>query len=95
MKPKQFFVYILQSKSLGKYYVGQTYDLQKRLLEHSQGFSRYTKQVKDWELVYQEVFSTCADAVMRERKIKSWKNSKLIAQLLETRQVGIHTESAT
>ncbi|MDD3723564.1 MAG: GIY-YIG nuclease family protein, partial [Lutibacter sp.] len=36
------FVYILQSELTGKYYCGQTQNLQHRLLRHNNGLEKYT-----------------------------------------------------
>jgi putative endonuclease len=35
-----------------------------------------------WELVYCEEYATRADAMRRERQIKSWKDRDMIAQLV-------------
>ncbi|QYH39290.1 GIY-YIG nuclease family protein [Algoriphagus sp. NBT04N3] len=41
----EFVVYILFSERLGKYYVGQTSDLDKRLKRHNSGRERFTRCV--------------------------------------------------
>ncbi|MDQ6985129.1 MAG: GIY-YIG nuclease family protein [Candidatus Dojkabacteria bacterium] len=45
-----YFVYILYSKEIDRYYVGQTYDVGLRLERHALKTTRYTKQANDWEL---------------------------------------------
>lgn len=64
-------VYILYSKTLEKYYVGQTVDIDRRLAEHNEGKSNFTSRGIPWELVK---VITCIDrteALKLEKKIKS------------------------
>ena len=76
-----FFVYILQSLSLGKFYIGYTTDLEKRLKEHNSGISSFTSKVSDWAIKYSEQFNTREEAIIREREIKSKKSRKYIEWL--------------
>jgi putative endonuclease len=66
-----FYVYVLYSLSSGKHYIGQTIDLERRLLEHHQGIARYTRGRGPWELVLTEEFSTRSEAMRRELFLKS------------------------
>ena len=77
-----FSVYILQSESTGKYYVGSTDCLEKRLAQHQNGLSPYTSRRGPWRLVFSEGFGTRAEAYNRERQIKSWKSRKAIEDLI-------------
>ncbi len=77
-----FTVYVLRSKSTGKLYIGQTQNLEKRLTEHSQGMARYTRGRGPWMLLCSEKHDTRADAIRRERFLKSgqgreWLRGKL------------------
>ena len=65
-----FFVYILYSRSLKKYYVGQTNDLERRLIEHNSGQTIYSSRGIPWELVCQEEKTSRSDAMQLEMKIK-------------------------
>ncbi|MCA9385226.1 GIY-YIG nuclease family protein [Candidatus Dojkabacteria bacterium] len=51
-----FFVYILYSVSIDRYYIGQTKDIPTRLEFHRLETTRYTSQTDDWELLYEESF---------------------------------------
>jgi|WetSurMetagenome_2_1015567.scaffolds.fasta_scaffold179957_2 putative endonuclease len=66
-----FSVYVLCSLSTGRHYVGQSEDLARRLFEHQHDLARYTRGKGPWELVYSEEFSTRAEAMNRERFLKS------------------------
>jgi len=77
-----FFVYILQSQSTGRFYIGQTKNLQERVAYHNANYSRALKNRGPWKLVYQEEYDTRSEAVRRERQIKSWKDRSLIERLV-------------
>ena len=75
-------LYILQSETTKRYYIGQTQDLQKRLAYHNANYSKALKNRGPWLLVYSERYLTRADAVRRERQIKSWKDRSMIERLV-------------
>ena len=76
------FLYILQSQTTGRYYVGSTNDLPHGVSKHRRSHSPATQGRGPWTLVYQESFPTLPEARRREYEIKSWKSSKLIAALI-------------
>jgi putative endonuclease len=51
--------------------VGQTQDLERRLREHREGVSFYTKRADDWELVHTEELPSRSEAMKREIQLKS------------------------
>jgi putative endonuclease len=73
---------VLQSESSGRYYIGQTFDLASRLAYHNANYSKSLKNREPWRLVYSETYATRAEAVRRERQIKSWKDRDMIARLV-------------
>ena len=77
----KFVVYILFSKSIDRYYIGQTQNLEDRLYRHRNSGSKSTKKAKDWELVYTEYFINRSLALARELEIKS-KKSRVYINLL-------------
>ena len=77
-----FHVYILQSETTGRYYVGQTKDVDERVAYHNANYSRALKNRGPWKLVFAESFATRSEALRRERQIKSWKDRRMIAQLV-------------
>ncbi|HEX5154845.1 MAG TPA: GIY-YIG nuclease family protein [Parafilimonas sp.] len=79
-----FYVYILYAASAGKYYVGQTENLEERLFRHTNSGSKSTKFTNDWKLVYTETFSTRVEAVKRETEIKNKKSRKYIEWLISS-----------
>jgi putative endonuclease len=77
-----FHIYILLSEKTNRYYVGQTIDVAARLAYHNANYSLALKNRGPWKLVYSEEYATRADAVRRERQIKSWKDRRMIEKLL-------------
>ena len=75
-----FYVYVIYSNKLGKYYIGQTNDLKRRIAEHIAGKSTYTSRANDWVMVYYEAFRSRSLAMRREKRLKS--RSKAFTELL-------------
>ena len=69
-----FFVYILQSESTGRYYCGQTNNLERRIREHNDPSYRESKTTKrfagPWRLVWTGQFEDRAAAMSKESGIK-------------------------
>ncbi len=76
------FLYILQSQSSGRYYIGSTTDLARRISEHHRDHTPSTRNRGPWSLVYQEEFRTLPEARRRELQIKSWKSHRTISELV-------------
>jgi putative endonuclease len=69
----------------GKQYIGQTNNLQRRIHEHQNGLSPYTKKFKFKSLLYYQIVSSRAEAMRREKFLKSgqgrlWLKNKLAEQ---------------
>jgi putative endonuclease len=80
----KFFCYILYSKSINRYYVGYTGDVDERLKLHNTGqFGRksYTHITSDWELFLLIPCETITQAIHIELKIKNMKSRKYIENL--------------
>ena len=67
----EFFVYILQSQINHSFYKGSTEDLTKRLCEHNEGKSTFTKKYVPWNLVWYTIKNKRAEAVNLEMKLKN------------------------
>ena len=78
-----YHVYILQSKTTGKYYIGSTNDLVRRLKEHNSNQTASLRNKGPSIVIYKEEFNTLAEARRREYKIKSYKGGNAFKKLLE------------
>ena len=76
-------IYILQSESSGRFYIGCAEDPSARLREHQRGQTISTRGLGPWILVYQEQFETLLEARSRERQLQSWKSHRSIRELIE------------
>ena len=77
-----YYVYVLYSPKIDRLYIGQTKDLDRRIMEHSEGESFYTKRADDWKLVHTEEFVTRSEAMRREKILKSHKGRDFIREKL-------------
>ena len=77
-----FTMYILQSEKDNSFYIGSTQDLNKRLIRHNKGYSRFTKNKGTYKTVYKEEFSKLSEARKREFYLKSLKSRDAILKLI-------------
>ncbi len=80
-----FYVYILYSDQIDRYYVGHTNDVARRLEEHNNPirYSKYTAKSTGWKVVVViPIGETRSEAAQVERYIKRQKSRKFIEQLI-------------
>lgn len=69
-----FKVYALYSPNHDKIYVGYSSNLQARMRSHNElGKKGWTIKYRPWEIVFTESFATKAEAMKRERELKTAK----------------------
>src|SRR5262249_24300808 len=66
-----FFVYVLENESRKRHYTGFTADLTQRVGQHNHGVTKSTKNRGTWKQVYSEEYATRAEAMRREKFLKS------------------------
>ena len=62
----KYAVYILRSLKVGKYYIGSTENIEKRLAKHNRGEVQSTKAYRPWEMMQVEIFPSRQEARKRE-----------------------------
>jgi putative endonuclease len=72
-----FYVYLLESISTGKYYIGQTEKLESRLQKHNKGYVRSTRHFAPWKIVGYKKVETRKEAMRLESKLKNLKKREL------------------
>ncbi len=78
-----FWVYVLQSETAPRRYLGQTDDLEARLERHGAGLVFSTAPYRPWRLVHTERFVSRSEAMLRERFLKSGQGREFLDQLKE------------
>jgi putative endonuclease len=76
------YVYVLRSVSDDGFYIGYTSNLRTRLRQHSEGNSFATSYRRPWKLIHYEAYLEQADALGREKYLKSGAGRRFLkAQL--------------
>jgi len=71
-----YFVYILFSEKLNRFYIGQTVNVEERLVQHNSGFydKASTKVSNDWKLFWKLKCNSKKQAILIESHIKRMRN---------------------
>ncbi len=78
------YLYIIYSKSLNKYYVGESHDVKKRLEQHKNHHykSNFSRRASDWELLLQKQLENREQALYLEKFIKRMKSKKFTEKVI-------------
>ncbi len=79
----QYFVYIIQSLSNGRFYIGQTHDVLARLQRHNAGGCTATRNKGPWVLRAVRQFHSRAEAIAEERRLKATKSSLYLLHYIQ------------
>ncbi len=78
-----YTVYTLHSPDYDKIYIGFSSDLESRMLSHNKlGTKGWTIKYRPWEIVYTEECKTKAEAMKREKQLKSAKGRAFIRRII-------------
>ena len=73
------FAYILRCSD-GSFYVGSTWDLERRVSEHNLGLgAAYTRRRRPVQLVWNGDYDRIDEAYAMEKRIQGWSRAKRIA----------------
>jgi putative endonuclease len=76
-----YWVYVLENEA-GRWYIGQTNNLEARIERHNSQKVRSTKNRGFWNIIHKEKFGTRSEALKREEYLKSGAGRKLLKKLL-------------
>ena len=79
----KYYVYVLESLKTGKSYTGLTSNLERRLREHNQGLSRFTRRKGPWRVLYSEEKNSLSEAQKREKFLKTGDGRQALKNLLK------------
>ncbi|HZK06920.1 MAG TPA: GIY-YIG nuclease family protein [Bacteroidales bacterium] len=74
--------YILQSEKNGRFYVGSSDNLNRRILEHNSGQTKSTKTGKPWKILFSFDFDDSIAGLKAERRVKALKSRKIIEKII-------------
>ena len=78
-----YTVYALYSQSHNKIYIGYTSDLNARLISHNQLATKgWTINFRPWTLIHLEEFPSKAQAMKREKELKSCQGRLFIHSII-------------
>ena len=78
-----YYTYVLYAENYHKIYIGQTANLKQRLKTHNSiENDGWTARYQPWVLIYSEQFETRAEAMRREKALKSAKGRAFIWDLV-------------
>ncbi|GAB4286032.1 MAG: hypothetical protein Kow0081_4060 [Candidatus Dojkabacteria bacterium] len=77
-----YYVYILFSNKLKKFYTGRTTNLKRRLEEHNSKKVPFTSRGCPWDLAFYEAFINEKDSIDEEKFLKSGKERERRSYLL-------------
>jgi putative endonuclease len=81
---QMYFVYVLLSAKDQNLYIGFSEDIARRFKEHCDGEVDSTKHRRPLTLIYYEAYTEKADAVGRERFLKSGSGHRFLKKQLKT-----------
>ncbi len=73
-----WFVYVVRSEVDGRFYVGMTQNVEKRIKEHNLGKAKSTKGYTPWTLFFFEEIGSRTDAREREKYLKGGSGKEYI-----------------
>lgn len=76
------YIYILQNEK-GRYYIGSTINLERRLKQHLQGSTYSTKRMGNLKLIFYQEYKTSKEARQIEYKLKKLKRHDYIASIIK------------
>ena len=76
------FVYILKSEKNGRYYIGSTDNLDRRIIEHNSGKTHSLKYLVPLRIVFHQKFTDNNEAKQMEQKLKRIKSRKILEQTI-------------
>lgn len=89
MKNMFYYVYLIRNALDKGWYIGFTSDLNQRIKDHNDGKGgRTTRQKKHWRLIYFEGYRNKADALGREKFLKSGSGRKYLKKQLKNFLLG-------
>ena len=82
-QPLPYCVYVLRSDDDGKFYIGFTRSLSRRLHDHFSGQVTSTRHRRPLSLIHCEFYACKSDALRREQYFKTTKGKRVLRLMLQ------------
>ena len=82
-------VYILKSEKTGRYYIGSTNDINRRISEHNAGKTKSLRYLRPLKIVFKKEFHVLEEARRVEIKLKKLKNRDILERIIEDQEIKL------
>ncbi len=89
------YVYILESEKSGRYYIGSSDNVEKRLSRHNAGLVEATRRYGSFKLKFKQKFRDEAEARQIEAKLKRLKRKDYIKKIIESQTIRFRATSSS
>lgn len=72
----------MKSSKNGRYYIGSTNNLERRVSEHLAGEAPATRYLRPLSLIFSQCFATIKQARLIELKLKRFKSKRIIDKII-------------
>lgn len=79
----KYYVYILYSKSMDKYYYGSSDKPYERTAYHNNLEKGFTKRGRPWRIEFTQGFYTREEALKAEKQLKKWKSRRMTQLVID------------
>lgn len=86
----EHFLYILFSNSKNSFYIGESHNVEERLIKHNTHVynpKSFTKITNDWEIALKFTCKSKDEALFLERYIKQMKSKKFILKIINNQDI--------
>jgi len=80
---KTYFLYILYSKTIDRYYIGVSHNTEERVHFHNTSPKGWTRRGRPWKLMYSKPFPTKTEAMEWEQWSKRQKDRNIIESIID------------
>jgi len=84
-----WYVYILQSKKNGKYYIGSTNNLKRRLIEHNSGHTKSLINLLPMILMFSQDYDNIREARKIELRLKKLKSRAIVENIIRDKVIKL------
>jgi len=86
------WLYILKSDLDGRFYVGSTIDLERRLEQHKNHHTPTTHRMGNLQLVFKQEYSEIEEARSIERRLKKLKRKDYLQKVIDEGEIRIQAQ---